>query len=147
MNQDHEESQKKQERKPKTYRYRRDLTAYYFALRHDFRKGLRKIMPEPVYIGDMPDYLFLPHWQKINPGQYSFLKLKHRTEQITVFSNRDVKRACNYIRQEKTDILDCLFDMTALCVLSASIEGETPGYTARFRFENISCYGFVTRLI
>lgn len=142
-----EESESKQERKPKTYRYRRDLTAYHFALRHDFRKGLKKIMPVPLYIGDMPDYLFLPHWKKSAPGQYSFLKLKYRTEQITIYSNRDVKRVCNYIRQEKTDILDCLFDMTALCVLGVYMEGEETKYISRFRFENTSCYGFVTRLV
>jgi hypothetical protein len=135
---------KDDEKKPKPMRYRKDLTEAHFKVQHDFRKGLRKLAVEPLYHGDIFDYLFFPVWERFAPGQFRFLTLQHREAVITVLSNKDIKRVCNYIYTDKQIVLNVFFDLVGLAV-AKPISDEPVIY--KIRYSGIHSYAFVSQKI
>jgi hypothetical protein len=139
---------KRKAQPPKPYRYRRDLTEDHFSIRHAFRKGFRKLEIEVLYSGSVFRNLYFPIWERYAPGEFRFLKTEFRECNISVISNTDVKRICNYIDIDKSAILKVFFDFAALPVLSAEARGNEYSFLARFRYEGINSYAFATeRLI
>lgn len=138
---------KKEKGNFKPMRYRRDLTENHFRIRHAFRKGFKKLEIQPVYSGSVFPNLVFPLWYRSAPGIYRLLKTEFRDADITVLSNRDVKRICGYIYEQKQSILDVFFDFTALPVLMAEIAGIDGNliYRAKFEYDGISCYAFQTK--
>lgn len=132
------------EKKPKPMRYRMDLAAEHFKVQHDFRKGLKKLAVEPLYQGDIFDYLYFPIWERFAPGQFRFLWLQHRAAVITVLSNKDVKRVCNYIYADKQTVLNVFFDLVGLAV-KKPISDEPIIY--KIRYAGIHSYAFVSQKI
>ncbi|TCK58456.1 hypothetical protein [Seleniivibrio woodruffii] len=132
------------EKKPKPMRYRKDLTAEHFKVQHDFRKGLRKLAVEPLYHGDIFDYLYFPVWERYAPGQFRFLSLQHRAAVITVLSNKDVKRVCNYIYANKQTVLNVFFGLVGLAV-AKPISDEPVIY--KIRYAETPSYAFVSSKI
>lgn len=132
----------------KTFRYRKDLKEHHFKVRHDFRKGFRKLGIMPLYSGEVFNGLVMPLWERYAPGMYRLAGTEHRKVHITVVSNADVKRICKYIYTEKDTVLRTFFDFAALPVLSAEHVSSKLMLNARFEYENRSSYAFVTnRLI
>jgi len=132
------------EKKSKPMRYRKDLTEVHFKVQHDFRKGLRKLAVGPLYHGDIFDYLFFPVWERFAPGQFRFLTLQHREAVITVLSNKDVKRVCNYIYTDKQTVLKVFFDLVGLAVVKPPSD-ESVIY--KIRYKDIPSYTFVSNKI
>lgn len=126
-------------------RYRRDLTEHHFSVRHAFRKGFRKLEIQPVYSGPVFSGLVFPLWYRYAPGMFRLLKTEFRETDITVLTNRDVKRICGYIYEQKQDVLDVFFDFAALPVLRAELIDGDLVYRARFEYEGVSCYAFQTK--
>jgi len=135
---------KDDEKKPKPMRYRKDLTAEHFRVQHDFRKGLKKLAVESLYQGDIFDYLYFPVWERFAPGQFRFLWLQHREAVITVVSNKDVKRVCNYIYADKKTVLKVFFDLVGLAVEKPTSD-EPVIY--KIRYGEIPSYAFVSQKI
>lgn len=129
---------------PKPYRYRRDLAEDHFSIRHAFRKGFRKMDVPILYSGSIFRNLYFPLWERYAPGQFRLLKTEFRECNITVLSNTDVKKICNYIDIDKSVILKVFFDFATLPVLSAETQSNEYSFQSRFRYEGISSYAFVT---
>lgn len=135
----------------KIYRYRKDLWSNDVYLLHHIRKGFRKLYESGrlniLYSGECTDELKFPKWIKTGAERYEFYAVSWRPENISIITNGDFKKVCEYIRKPKQLVLDTLFNFSILAVNGAELKDKEPVYKADFSYSDKICYAILTRLI
>jgi predicted nuclease of predicted toxin-antitoxin system len=132
----------------KIYRYRKDLWNDEVYLLHHIKKGFKKLSDAGrlniLYSGECTETLKFPKWIKNESGQFELYSLSWRPETITIISNTDFKKVCEYIRKPKQIVINTLFNFSALAV-TQTYDSEL-AYKSDFNHSNKVCYALVTRL-